>query len=369
MSRRHLRIMVAEAERVGFEIEHGKTVGGNVFVSLGLRQNRSTDSIDCPTSKRATMLRDLKDMGDGAQRGDGVHRKPLMRTVGRLLNLTQVMPELKPYMRGGFGLIKVLERQGRRRGYAVSKVPLSPGSDRGREFLGMIDVASQLLRENNGVAMAPAPRFDKVGSPGVLTLTSDASGAESDGGGGAYMFSPAHPGTVFFAHSAWPTQLEAALAEGAKRRRDRSPGAHMLSMPAAELLWQWIGAETARKAGIPFEAVVAIGDCRPAAGAITVFASPVRQLSFLLQRMHETAKRWLGVAVPRELNVDADRLSHPSMAPAVVADAAAAGLRTVVLAGSCDQVDPAIWQAALEMATLAPWEPDPDDARPWRERN
>jgi len=36
-------------------------------------------------------------------------------------------------------------------------------------------------------------------------------------------------------------------------------------------------------------------------------------------------QQWLGVAVPRELNIDADRLSHPSQAAAVEADARQAG--------------------------------------------
>eukprot|EP00965_Chrysotila_dentata_P039284 1305550-Pleurochrysis_carterae.AAC.1 len=36
--------------------------------------------------------------------------------------------------------------------------------------------------------------------------------------------------------------------------------------------------------------------------------------------------QWLGVSVPREANGDADRLSHPDMLPAVVAEAERAGL-------------------------------------------
>ena len=39
----------------------------------------------------------------------------------------------------------------------------------------------------------------------------------------------------------------------------------------------------------------------------------------------ESASPWLGVHVVRELNLDADRLSHPDQADAVTAEATAAG--------------------------------------------
>jgi hypothetical protein len=46
----------------------------------------------------------------------------------------------------------------------------------------------------------------------------------------------------------------------------------------------------------------------------------------------ERLPRWLGVAIPRELNVDADRLSHPSGYAEVEAEAVAAGWRVERLA-------------------------------------
>ena len=45
----------------------------------------------------------------------------------------------------------------------------------------------------------------------------------------------------------------------------------------------------------------------------------------------ELTNRWLGVQVPRNFNLDADRLSHPSMLGSVMRDAVAAGLEPRVV--------------------------------------
>eukprot|EP00965_Chrysotila_dentata_P111616 3690416-Pleurochrysis_carterae.AAC.1 len=48
----------------------------------------------------------------------------------------------------------------------------------------------------------------------------------------------------------------------------------------------------------------------------------------LLGQARRLTSQWLAVSVPRDANVDADRLSHPHLLQEVVADAEAAGLRT-----------------------------------------
>ena len=83
-------------------------------------------------------------------------------------------------------------------------------------------------------------------------------------------------------------------------------------------------------------AVVAVGDCSPAAAALSARFSKSAQIRAILGLCSRVAPRLLGVQVPRELNVDADRLSHPSMATAVAADALAAGLSVVWLQTSVE---------------------------------
>eukprot|EP00965_Chrysotila_dentata_P116831 3861483-Pleurochrysis_carterae.AAC.1 len=64
----------------------------------------------------------------------------------------------------------------------------------------------------------------------------------------------------------------------------------------------------------------------------------------LLRGARALCQQWLAVSVPREANGDADRLSHPHMLGAVLAEAEAAGLRAHVA-----RVPDACW-AALRRA-------------------
>eukprot|EP00965_Chrysotila_dentata_P088395 2919505-Pleurochrysis_carterae.AAC.5 len=103
-----------------------------------------------------------------------------------------------------------------------------------------------------------------------------------------------------------------ATAEERRQERWRRDGAALptLSMPAAELFGTWAVAEAVSVAqGHRPQAVVAVGDCDPAAAAINAASSGRAQ-------MREDA------------NADADRLSYPHLLPKVVADAEAAGLCT-----------------------------------------
>eukprot|EP00965_Chrysotila_dentata_P208466 6184705-Pleurochrysis_carterae.AAC.1 len=77
-------------------------------------------------------------------------------------------------------------------------------------------------------------------------------------------------------------------------------------------------------------AVIAVGDCDPAAGALNAATSRVRQMRTLLAGARALTPHWLAVSVARDANADADRLSHPAQLGSVVAEAEAAGLRPQV---------------------------------------
>eukprot|EP00965_Chrysotila_dentata_P151101 4994304-Pleurochrysis_carterae.AAC.1 len=104
-------------------------------------------------------------------------------------------------------------------------------------------------------------------------------------------------------------------------------------MPAAELFGSWAVAEAAADAmeRRP-RAVIAVGDCDPAAGALNAATSRVRQMRQLLEGARALTPHWLAVSVARESNTDADLLSHPERLPLVLAGAEAAGLRPRVAA-------------------------------------
>ena len=58
---------------------------------------------------------------------------------------------------------------------------------------------------------------------------------------------------------------------------------------------------------------------------------------------------WLAAQVPREANVDADRLSHPHLLPAVLAEAELAGLRAIRV--QPDESDWALLRQAIDIST------------------
>ncbi|KAL3922701.1 MAG: hypothetical protein SGPRY_004464 [Prymnesium sp.] len=77
-------------------------------------------------------------------------------------------------------------------------------------------------------------------------------------------------------------------------------------------LWRWqlhFGRYCGR---MRCEQVVSVTDCRPAAIAVSSMYSKSSQMRFMARGLRTIAARWLGVHIPREANMDADRLSHPS---------------------------------------------------------
>eukprot|EP00965_Chrysotila_dentata_P079646 2627151-Pleurochrysis_carterae.AAC.1 len=120
-------------------------------------------------------------------------------------------------------------------------------------------------------------------------------------------------------------------------------------MLAAELFGAWAVTQAAATAERRRPAaVIVVGDCQPAAGALNAATSLTNQMQALVRRARGLTPHWLAVAVPRESNTDADRLSHPAQLEEVLADARAAGLRprTVHIPDEC-------WAALREAATLA----------------
>ena len=120
-------------------------------------------------------------------------------------------------------------------------------------------------------------------------------------------------------------------------------------MPAAEL-FTTVALAAAAAALKPHTAVIAVGDCDPAARALDAASSGTPQMDALLQAARRRVKQWLGVAIPREWNLDADRLSHPAQLGAVLADARAAGMTPHVVS-TPDECWPAL-RAAMHLAAL-----------------
>ena len=313
----HAQLAVAGLRDVGLSAAPHKVVVGDPAIALGLRVSRSTGRIDCPPLKRASMLSDIQSQTGEALRLR-VDRKRAETLVGRLTNISQILPELKGTLHGGYAVTQASWVAGGRQRKPKS-VQLGRHSQAQADWLELLSMAEELLEANDGVAIAPERSFPGRTLPGSITVTSDASGIDGVGG---YGFSAASPGDVWILSEEWPADILAAL-HAAAAGRDASNGAASLSMPAAELFGMIATATAvARELGVAPTCVTAVGDCDPAVNTLNASASGNSQMRAIVAKARDIAKQWLAVSVPREDNVDADRLSHPSMYQEVYDEAA-----------------------------------------------
>lgn len=221
----------------------------------------------------------------------------------------------------------------------------------------LIAAAEAVAQDDLGVAMAPPMVFPAMSDPGVITVVTDASRAEADDGLGGYAVRfGAEANTVFVMSHSWPVEVKRALDAATVRRSQRpredegggTARIRRLSMPAAETLAAVaLATAVAAQRGGETSAVIAIGDCAPAAAALGALYSGAPQLRYLTGIAARVTKRWLGVAVPREINTVADLLSHPSEAQRVIAEFRHRGFEVVRVL-----IPPELWDAALEASGL-----------------
>jgi hypothetical protein len=281
------------------------------------------------------------------------------RLVGRLNNLSQVAPGLRPRLHGGYAITEARwSREGRSRG---GMTDMRPDGRACRDWIALLDYAAQELGTNVGVRMAPrtlAPTREELGT---LTTVTDASGEDGFGG---YAFSADHPGVIFMMSAPWSPRALAALHASASvpeaelRRRASPKAAEYLSMPAAEL-FAHVAIVTAASRTVTVDRVVAVGDCGPAIAAIDAAYSPNPQVRSLLADAFATTQSWVGAKIPRTANVDADRLSHPATFADVKADARRAGLHVCELQPSQED-----WEALHRAVAASAARPTRSKKRP-----
>ena len=309
----HLIIAVITARELGFEEAAAKTEGGSALINLGLHIDLDNKLISCPSSKRRVLLHHLDQWHEQVVTLQPFARRMVERVVGRLGNLTQVLPELLLHLHFGFQAANAsYKHKGHRR--ELSEVQLRRGSPLHTGLLALLPHASDVLRRNEGVPLAPRASFATRDESHMVT--SDASG---DDGCGGYVFLAGRRLSPVVVSEPWPDDIRAALAQYALPAAQRTVGAPALSMPAAELFAQWAVLEAATGVSTPTP-VIAVGDCDPAAAALNAASSGVPQMAHLLSAARLNRRQWLGVSVPREWNLDADRLSHPRLLQEVLRD-------------------------------------------------
>ena len=347
----HAQLTVLALRRLGLSAAPNKVVVGNPIIALGFSVQRGESlgdgALKCPELKRQAM----RSAGEEARRLalDGrADRKPAERLVGRLCNISQALPEIKGHLGGGYAIIHSSWEVGgvRRR---PPQLQLRRGGGVQTEWLELLDLAEDVLEANEGVALAPEECFPERELPGAITVVTDASGVDGVGG---YALDPARPGEAWLASETWPADVQAALdrSQRPQAERERAPDAAegRLSMPAAEAFGQWAVAQAyAECTGMVPTAITAVGDCDSAAAALNAAASGRAQMRQLLHGARALCQQWLGVSIPREFNLDADRLSHPARLDEVRRDALAAGVETHVV-----PIPPGCW-AVLRAAIAA----------------
>jgi hypothetical protein len=345
----HTGMVILSARSVGFAESVSKTQIGRVLGSLGFEVDLDRARIRCPGRKRVVLLAEMEGHRARAEVDLLVKCVPARSVVGRLCNLTQIFPELKPFMHGGYRVSEGRWLEGRRERRA-SSLRLAKGSPAQGGWLELLHRAADAVQLNAGVPLAAEACFVPRHTPGVVTVVTDASGKDGVGG---FAFMAGRHREVWLVAEWWGAALTAALAAAASTGEARlaalDAGAPMLAMPAAELFGSGaVVAAVAEALALPeVLAVYAVGDCQPAVDALTAAAGGTAQMRCLVEAARRWSPQWMGVHVPREHNTDADRLSHPQNAEVVARAAADAGLLVREA-----RVPASMWAAALAAAAL-----------------
>ena len=243
----HCRIFIATALLLGLAISASKVQVGDPIIALGLAVCVRDACIRCPRAKRDALVAQMRQMRAAAA---ATPPEPVVcaeagRLTGRLLNLSQIAPELRPRLLVGYALSSPtlgMRRGGRRR--PLRRIRLAPSGQRHADWCELLDVALEVLGENRGVPLVSAEAFPATDESGTLTVTTDASG---DDGFGGWATCPDAHGTVFIVSERWPADILAALSE------------RSLSTPAVEA-FATRAVAAAVHAVVPCNAVVASCD-------------------------------------------------------------------------------------------------------------
>lgn len=369
----HASLAMAALCELGLSPAWAKILCGSPLPALGFTVSATTHTISCTQAKRDIIAADIQRQRELLRQEQSVDKKRAQKLVGRLVNFTQIAPQLRPFLHGGFGLVRVGQAH-RSTAYQPS-LHLRRASPAWVAWEELLVMAERTFRDP--VHTTWAPRFPRVSrlAQGSVTVVADASGHDGFGG---YAFAAHCPATAFVLSEEWPTEVRAALSAAAdpaqaalRRNRDPSALPH-LPMPAGEL-FATLAIVLAVERLTQVLHVFACGDCEPAVGAINARCSPNELMQALLQAAADAARTWTAVALPRGCNTDADRLTHPStdhpggdvLQGAVARRARSSGLNVVPL--TCP---PAGWQR-LYQALAQPVDHPIDQPRRksrWRNR-
>ena len=317
----HARITIDSLRQAGF-VDAPKTTAGDRSAGLGFRVTcpryavgtmpARDGGIDCPELKQRKLCDDAIAFRSSVARG-GVSGRSVETWVGRLGHMSQIFPSLLMHMdyayrvaRAGTKTIK--GRVTRTAPFVHIRGELANG------FIQYCNAVLDEIGENNPRPLLPQACFPPPTSPLALIVVTDASGADGFGG---FAYFASNPGRLLTFSEEWPARVKQALANaGASSALARNaPDGLKLSMPCAELFGAYAIGEAALHnftelyetaealaAAPDVTHIYSVGDCSPAAAAITSYASHSAQMRTFTRQLFQSAAHYVGVCVPREHN-------------------------------------------------------------------
>eukprot|EP00965_Chrysotila_dentata_P115818 3828511-Pleurochrysis_carterae.AAC.1 len=132
-------------------------VVGDPVVALGLSLGVHEGRLRCPEGKRELMRAAIAEHRDEAMQRARVHWRRARALVGLLANVAQVLPELRRVLRGGYAVAQPPRGGACRLAQAWRR--LRKGGRAESDWLQLLEAEDDLLRTNEGVALAPQRTF------------------------------------------------------------------------------------------------------------------------------------------------------------------------------------------------------------------
>ena len=169
----HAKLLLLAMKMAGLYASPEKVFVGDPIIILGFHVCRADWRMRVPDTKRAAMLACVATLSTEAELSATADRRRAQRLIGRLTNISQVLPELKPYLRGGYRATDTgwAKRAGVR---APDTQRLRAGSLAHSEWKELLEVADDLLTHNEGIPLAPRRAFPSP-SEGAILSTTDAT--------------------------------------------------------------------------------------------------------------------------------------------------------------------------------------------------
>ena len=210
----HLGIVRATFLEAGWEIAAEKVQAGFAIESLGLdvvtEGERAPDgAIIVPEAKRRGIIRECEAQLRAAEAGERFPIALAERTVGRLTNISQIVPEAGVFMAPLYSLIhaelkvatqqakralpanarerpSVLARWARERGRIAFSSERRNGrhAQRVSSYTESLSWWTHALQRGVSVPLACETRFPQLGEPGVIAVFTDAAREDGTGAGG-----------------------------------------------------------------------------------------------------------------------------------------------------------------------------------------